>query len=47
MEILVVGGTKYFGIPMVWKLIADGHHVTLATRQKSKDIKMLVNRKVK
>lgn len=38
MEILVVGGTKYFGIPMVWKLIADGHHVTLATRQKSKDI---------
>ncbi len=25
MNILVVGGTRFFGIPMVEKLIADGH----------------------
>ena len=32
MNILVVGGTRFFGIPMVEKLIADGHDVTIATR---------------
>lgn len=37
MEILVVGGTKYFGIPMVQKLIEQGHRITLATRQTAQD----------
>ena len=37
MEILVVGGTKYFGIPMVQKLIEQGHKITIATRQKMQD----------
>lgn len=32
MKILVVGGTKFFGIPMVNRLLADGHDVTVATR---------------
>ena len=32
MKVLVVGGTRFFGIPMVEKLIADGHDVTIATR---------------
>ena len=38
MEILVVGGTKYFGIPMVQKLIEQGHRITLATRQDRKSV---------
>ena len=37
MNILVVGGTRFFGIPMVRKLIADGHDVTLATRGRTPD----------
>lgn len=37
MNILVVGGTRFFGIPMVKKLIADGHDVTLATRGRTPD----------
>ena len=32
MKILVVGGTRFFGIPMVRQLLADGHDVTIATR---------------
>lgn len=32
MNVLVVGGTRFFGIPMVEKLIEDGHDVTIATR---------------
>lgn len=32
MKILVVGGTRYFGIPMVNALLANGHDVTIATR---------------
>lgn len=32
MKILVVGGTRFFGIPMVRRLLADGHDVTIATR---------------
>ena len=32
MNILVVGGTRFFGIPMVNKLLKDGHEVTIATR---------------
>lgn len=37
MNILVIGGTRYFGIPMVRALIRDGHNVTLATRGKTPD----------
>lgn len=32
MNILVVGGTRFFGIPMVKKLVENGHRITLATR---------------
>ncbi len=36
MKILVVGGTRYFGIPMVNALLAQGHDVTIATRGNAK-----------
>lgn len=32
MEILVLGGTRFFGIPMVKELLKFGHEVTIATR---------------
>ena len=32
MKILVIGGTRYFGIHMVNKLLEQGHAVTIATR---------------
>ena len=32
MRILVLGGTRFFGIPMVNDLIEKGHEVTIATR---------------
>ena len=35
MEILVVGGTRFFGIPMVNALLKAGHDVTIATRGNS------------
>ncbi len=37
MNILVIGGTRFFGIHMVNRLIADGHEVTIATRDRNKD----------
>lgn len=37
MKILVLGGTRFFGIPMVKELIRQGHDVTIATRQNAKD----------
>ena len=36
MKILVVGGTRYFGIPMVNTLLRNGHEITIATRGNSK-----------
>ena len=36
-KILVIGGTRFFGIPMVHRLLAEGHHVTIATRGRSGD----------
>ena len=36
MRILVVGGTRSFGIPMVNALLAKGHDVTIATRGNAK-----------
>ena len=32
MKILVLGGTRFFGIHMVNDLIEKGHEVTIATR---------------
>lgn len=32
MDILVIGGTRFFGIPMVKELLKKGHKVTIATR---------------
>ena len=37
MEILVIGGTRYFGVHMVHSLLGNGHHVTIATRGKTAD----------
>ena len=38
MKILVVGGTRYFGIPMVNTLLKKGHEITIATRGNSKPV---------
>lgn len=37
MKILVVGGTKFFGIPMVNALLFNNHEVTIASRGLAKD----------
>ena len=37
MNILVIGGTRYFGIHMVNKLLEQGHRLTIATRGKTRD----------
>lgn len=37
MKILVIGGTKFFGIHMVNALLSKGHDVTIATRGKAAD----------
>ncbi len=37
MKILVLGGTRFFGIPMVHDLIAKQHDITIATRGNKKD----------
>lgn len=37
MKILVIGGTRFFGIHMVNELLKKGHDVTIATRGKASD----------
>ena len=37
MNILVIGGTRFFGIDMVNELLTAGHDVTIATRGKASD----------
>ncbi len=37
MKILVIGGTRFFGIHMVNELLAKGHDVTIATRGNASD----------
>ena len=37
MKILVIGGTRFFGIHMLRELLAQGHDVTIATRGNAKD----------
>lgn len=38
MKILIIGGTRFFGIHMVHELLRKGHQVTIATRGKSQDV---------
>lgn len=38
MKVLVLGGTRFFGVHMVNSLLNRGHEVTIATRGKVKDI---------
>lgn len=38
MKILVIGGTRYFGIHMVNEFISKCHDVTIAIRGKASDI---------
>lgn len=38
MHIMVLGGTRYFGISMVEELLAMGHDVTIATRGNAEDV---------
>ena len=37
MKILILGGTRFFGIPMAEELLRQGHEVTIATRQLAAD----------
>ena len=37
MKILVLGGTRFFGIPMVEALLKAGHEITIATRGLTSD----------
>lgn len=37
MNILILGGTRFFGIHMVDELLSEGHQVTIATRGNVKD----------
>lgn len=37
MKILVLGGTRFFGIHMVNELLSKGHDITIATRGKVSD----------
>jgi len=37
MNILVIGGTRFFGIPMVTALLNAGHQVTVASRGRAAD----------
>ena len=37
MNILVIGGTRFFSIHMVNELLTAGHDVTIATRGKASD----------
>lgn len=37
MNVLIIGGTRYFGKHLVYKLLQIGHEITIATRGKAKD----------
>ena len=37
MNVLVLGGTRFFGIHMVNVLLENGHDVTIATRGNASD----------
>lgn len=38
MKVLVLGGTRFFGVHLVNSLLNKGHNVTIATRGKAKDV---------
>lgn len=38
MNVLVLGGTRFFGKHLVWELLGRGHEVTIATRGKTPDM---------
>lgn len=38
MKVLVLGGTRFFGVHMVKSLLSKGHNVTIATRGKATDM---------
>lgn len=38
MKVLVLGGTRFFGVHMVNSLLSKGHNITIATRGKAKDM---------
>ena len=38
MQILVIGGTRFFGIHMVEELLKAGHDITIATRGRASDL---------
>lgn len=38
MKILVLGGTRFFGIPMINTLLDAGHDLTIATRGITSDV---------
>lgn len=38
MKVLVLGGTRFFGVHLVNSLLDKGHNVTIATRGKAKDV---------
>jgi NAD(P)-dependent dehydrogenase (short-subunit alcohol dehydrogenase family) len=37
MKVLVIGGTRFFGVHMVESLLKNGHQVTIATRGNARD----------
>lgn len=37
MRILVIGGTRYFGVPMIDKFLTNGHQVAVLTRGRTPD----------
>ena len=37
MDILVLGGTRFFGVHLVERLLQAGHRVTIATRGRTED----------
>jgi nucleoside-diphosphate-sugar epimerase len=38
MKVLVLGGTRFFGVHLVNSLLSKGHNVTIATRGKASDL---------
>ncbi|GKU25103.1 NAD-dependent epimerase/dehydratase family protein [Clostridium folliculivorans] len=38
MKVLVIGGTRFFGVHLVNSLLSRGHKVTIATRGNAKDV---------
>lgn len=37
MQVLVIGGTRFVGYGLVWRLLLDGHRVTILTRGQRRD----------